>query len=99
MKFENTSKVSLIILVGISEHWDALFSFSRPIFVSICLKLANLKLKIPFLLHLVLIARRLGCFMFLRMAYMVGSLTFSIIGSKSEYWQMLRFFVILPKNS
>ena len=99
MKFENTPEFSLIILVGISEHWGALFSFSRLIFVSISLKLINLKLKTPFLLHLVLIARMLGCFMFLRIAYKIGSLTFSIIGSKSEYWQILRFFAILPKNS
>ena len=40
----------------------------------------------------------LGCFLYLRIAFKVGSLTFSIIGSKSEYWEMLRFFTILPKK-
>ena len=40
----------------------------------------------------------LGCFLYLRIAFKVGSLTFSIIGSKSEYWKMLRFFTILPKK-
>ena len=40
----------------------------------------------------------LGCFSYLRIAFKVGSLTFSIIGSKSEYWEMLRFFTILPKK-
>ena len=98
MKFENISEFSLIILVGISEYWDALFSFNSLISVSISLKLTSLKLKAPFLLHLVLIARMLGCFSYLRIAFKVGSLTFSIIGSKSEYWEMLRFFTILPKK-
>ena len=40
----------------------------------------------------------LGCFSYLRKAFKVGSLTFSLIGSKSEYWEMLRFFTILPKR-
>ena len=39
-----------------------------------------------------------GCFSYLRITFKVASLTFSIIGSKSEYWEMLRFFTILPKN-
>ena len=75
-----------------------LFCFNRLISVSICLRLTSLKLKTPFLLHLVLIARMLHCFLYLRIAFKVGSLTFSIIGSKSEYWEMLRFFAILPKK-
>ena len=49
MKFE----FSLIVLVGIFEYRD-LFSFNRLIFVSI-----SVKLKTPFLLHLVLIARHI----------------------------------------
>ena len=40
----------------------------------------------------------LGCFLYLRIAFQVGSLLFSIIESKSEYWEMLRFFTILPKK-
>ena len=40
----------------------------------------------------------LGCVLYLRITFRVGSLTFSIIGSKSEYWEMLRFFAILPKK-
>ena len=98
MKFENIAEFSLIILVGISEYCDPLFSFNSLISVSISLKLTSLKLKAPFLLHLVLIARMLGCFSYLRIALKVGSLTFSIIGSKSEYWEMLRFFTILPNK-
>ena len=98
MKLENISEFSLINLVGISEYWDALFSLNSLISVSTSLKLTSLKLKAPFLLLLVLIARMLGCFSYLRIAFKVGSLTFSIIGSKSEYWEMLRFFTILPKN-
>ena len=98
MKLENISEFSLIILVGISEYWDALFSFNSLISVSISLKLISLKLKTPFLLHLVLIARMLGWILYLRTAFKVASLTFSIIGSKSEYWEMLRFFTILPKR-
>ena len=39
-----------------------------------------------------------GCFSYLRITFKVASLTFSIIGSKSEYWEMLRFFTILPKR-
>ena len=98
MKFENISEFFLIILVGITEYCDALFSLNSLISVSISLKLTSLKLKAPFLLHLVLIARMLGCFSYLRIALKVGSLTFSIIGSKSEYWEMLRFFTILPNK-
>ena len=60
MKFENISEFFLIILVGITEYCDALFSLNSLI--------------------------------------SVGSLTFSIIGSKSEYWEMLRFFTILPNE-
>ena len=56
MKFKNISEFSLIILVGMSEYWD--------VFVSIYLKLISLKLKTP--LHLVLIARMLGCFLWQR---------------------------------
>ena len=80
MKFENISEFSLIILVGIFEYWDDLFSFNSLISVSISLKLTSLKLKAPFLLHLVLIARMLGCF-YLRIAFKVKSLTFSLIGN------------------
>ena len=40
----------------------------------------------------------LGCFSYLRIPFTVGSLTFSIIGSKSEYWEMLRYFTTLPKK-
>ena len=46
----------------------------------------------------------LRCFSYLRIAFKVGSLTFTIIGSKSEYWDSLqnqnivRFFTILPKK-
>ena len=90
--------VFLYKLSGISEHWDVLFSFSSLISVSISLKLTSLKLKSTFLLHLVLIASMLGCFSYLRIAFKVESLTFSIIGSKLEYWEMLRLFTILPKN-
>ena len=98
MTSENISEFFSIILVGISEYWDALFSFNSIIFVSISLKLTFLKLKTPFPLLLVLIARMLGCFLYLRIAFKVASLIFSIIGSKSEYWEMLRFFKVLPKN-
>ena len=98
MKFENISDISLIILVGISDYWDSLFSFSSLISLSISLKLTYLKLKAPFLLHLVLIGRILRCFSYLRIAFKVGSLTFTIIGSKSEYWKMLRLFTILQKK-
>ena len=104
MKFENISEFSLIILVVISEYWDALFSFNSLISVSFSLKRTYLKLKAPFLLHLVLIAMMLRCFSYLRIAFKVGSLTFTIIGSKSEYWDSLqnqnivRFFTILPKK-
>ena len=80
MKVENISEFSLIILVGIFEYWDDLFSFNSLISVSISLKLTSLKLKAPFLLHLVLIARMLGCF-YLRIAFKVKSLTFSLIGN------------------
>ena len=73
MKFENISEFSLIILVGITEYIDALVSFNSLISVSISLK--------PFLL----INRMLGCFSYLRIAFKVGSLIFSIIGSISEY--------------
>ena len=38
------SEFSLIILVGISEYWDALVSFNSLISVSISLKLTSLKL-------------------------------------------------------
>lgn len=98
MKFENISQLSLIILVGISEYWDVLFSFNRLISVSICLKMTSLKLKTPFILHLVLIAKILGWFLYLRTAFKVGYLTFSSIGSKSEYWKMLKFFTISTKQ-
>ena len=67
MKFENVSKFSLIILVGISQYWDTLFSFNNLIFVSICLKLTSLKLKVPFLLYV---------FSYLKITFKVGSLTF-----------------------
>ena len=40
----------------------------------------------------------LGCFLYLRIAFKLGFLTFSTLGSKSEYWEMLRFFTILPKK-
>ena len=46
----------------------------------------------------------LRCFSYLRIAFKVGSLTFTIIGSKSEYWDSLqnqnivRFFTILRKK-
>ena len=95
MKLGNISEFSLTISVGISEYRDALFSFNSLISVTVYLRLTSLKLKIPFLLHLVLIARMLFVF---GIAFTVGSLTFSIIGSKSEYWEMLRFFTILPKK-
>ena len=98
MKLENISEFSLIILVDISEYWDALFSFNSLVSVSVSLKLTSLKLKAPFLLPLVLIARMPWCFSYLRIAFKVGSLTFSILGSKSEYWEMTRFFIIVPKN-
>ena len=88
----------LIILVGISEYWDALVSFNSLISVSISLSLTSLKLKAPFLLDLVLIARMLGCFLYLRIAFKVESLTFSLIGSKSKCWEMLTFLTILPKK-
>ena len=40
----------------------------------------------------------LGCFLYLRITFKVRSLTFSIIESKSKYWEVLRFFTILPKK-
>ena len=98
MKFENISELSLIILVGISEYRDALFNFSRLISVSIWLKKTTVKLRTSFVLHLVVIARLLGCFFYLSIAVKVGSLIFSITGSKSEYWEMFSFFTILPKK-
>ena len=98
MKFENISEFSLIFFIGISEYWDALVCYNSLISVSIFLKLTSLKLKTLFLLHLVLIARMLGCLLYLRIAFKVGSLAFSIIRSKLEYWEMLRFFAILPKK-
>ena len=98
MKFENISEFSLIILLGISAYWDALVSFNSLISVSISLSLTSLKLKAPFLLDLVLIARMLGCFLYLRIAFKVESLTFSLIGSKSKCWEMLTFLTILPKK-
>ena len=64
MKFENIYEFSLIILIDISEYRDVLFSFNRLISVLICLKLTSLKLKAPFLLHLVVIARMLVFFVF-----------------------------------
>ena len=78
-KIENLPEFSLIILVGISEYCDALFSFNSLISVSISLKLTSLRIKAPFLLHLVLIPRMLGCFLYLRTAFKAGSLTFSIM--------------------
>ena len=98
MKFENMFEFSMMILAVMSEYWDALFSFNSLISVSISLKLTSLKLKTPFLLHLFLIARMLGCFLYLRIVFKVRSLTFFIIGSKSEHWEMLRFFAMLPKK-
>ena len=99
MKFENISEFSLIILVGISEYWDALFSFNRLISVSICLLKTNLpKTKNIIVITFSITFRMLGCFSYLRKAFKVGSLTFSVIGSKSEYWELLRFFTILPKK-
>ena len=97
MKFE-IYEFFLIILVGISEYWDVLFNFNSLISVSISLKLISLKLKAPLLLYLVLIAIMVACFSYLRIPFKLGSSTFSIIGSKSEYWKMLRFFTILPKK-
>ena len=96
MKFENISEFSLIILVGVSECWDAWFSFNRLISVSMDWPPENWK--VPLLLQLALIARMLGCFLYSRIVFKIGSLTFSIIGPKSEYWKMLRFFTRLPKN-
>ena len=83
IKFENISEFSFIILVDTSEYWDVLVSFNSLIYVSISWKLTSLKLKAPFLLHLVLIVRMLGYFSYLRLAFNAGSLTFSIIGPKS----------------
>ena len=41
----------------------------------------------------------LGCFLYLRVAFIkVDSLIFSVIGLKSEYWEMLRFCTKLPKK-
>ena len=40
----------------------------------------------------------LECFFYFRITFKIESLTFSIIGSILEYWEMLRFFTILPKN-
>ena len=62
------------------------------------LYLVSIELKTPFILHLVLFTRNLECFLYLRIASKVGSLTFSIIGSKLEYREMLRFFTILLKK-
>ena len=67
LKFENISQFSLVILVGISQYCDTLFSFNNLISVSICLKLTSLKLKVLFLLHV---------FSHLRIAFKVASLTF-----------------------
>ena len=39
-----------------------------------------------------------GCFSYLRITFNVASLTFSITGSKSEYWELLRFFTVLSKK-
>ena len=96
MKFENISEFSLIILVGISEHWDSLFSFSRLISVSICLLKTNLpKTKNIIAITFSIIFRMLGCFSYLRLD--LWHFQF-LIGSKSEYWELLRFFTILPKK-
>ena len=76
MVFGNISDFSLVILVGISEYWDALVSFNSLISISISFRRTSLKLKAPFLLHLVVITRMLGCFSYLRIASKVGSLTF-----------------------
>ena len=54
-----------------SEYWDVIFSFNCPISVSISLKLTSLKLKASFLLHIVPIARMLGCFLYLRMGFTI----------------------------
>ena len=40
----------------------------------------------------------LGCFLYLRIAFKVESLTFTMIGSKSECREMLRIFTIIPKK-
>ena len=61
MKFVNISGFSLIILVGVSDYWDALCSFIRLNYFSICFNLTSIKLKTPFSLHLVMF----GCFFYL----------------------------------
>ena len=61
MKFVNISGFSLIILVGVFDYWDALCSFIRLNYFSICFNLTSIKLKTPFPLHLVMFE----CFFYL----------------------------------
>ena len=90
--------ISFIILVWISELWDAWFIFKLWISFSILAKSNSSKANLIRFLHLLWIARMLGWSLYFRIALKGGSFTLFITGSKVEYCLISRFFNIFPKK-
>ena len=91
------SKFSLIILIGMSESWEALFlsNLSMSFFMSSIL--TSEKRNISFSQWLC-IASMLGWSLYLKIALRVGSAMSSVTGSNSLYLEIFRFFTIFEKK-
>ena len=97
-KLLKISEFFLITLVGISEFWEALFPFKFRISFSISASLTSTKLKLETHLYLRSIAIMLGCFLYFKIAFRVGSLIFRIKGSESGNLEVLRFWTTFERK-
>ena len=96
-KSAKMSKFSLIILIGMSECWEALFLSNLSMSFFMVSILTSEKGDVSFSQWLC-IASMLGWSMYLKTALRVGSAMFSVTGSNSLYLEIFRFFTIFEKK-
>ena len=91
------SKFSLIILIGMSECWEALFLSNLSMSFFMASILTSDKRNVSFS-QCLCIASMLGWSFYLNIALRVGSAMFSVTGSNSLYLEIFRFFTIFEKK-
>ena len=89
-KLANVSKFSLIILMGMSECWEALFLSNSSMFFFVCSILTSEKRNVYFS-QLPCSESMLGWSLYLKIALRVRSTMFSVIKSNSLHLKTFRF--------
>ena len=87
----------MIILIGMSEFWEALF-LSNLIMSFFMSSILNSEKQNVSFSQLPCIASMLGWSLYLKIALRVGSAMFSVTGSTSLYLEIFRFFTIFEKK-